>query len=85
MASIIEHFGSLPDPRREHRKEHKLIDIIFITIAAVICGADDWYEIFIRCWCFVYWLFCVASPTTALSHPMCKKAKLIHFGLVKFC
>jgi len=45
MAGIIEHFESLPDPRREHRKEHKLIDIIFITIAAVICGADDWYEI----------------------------------------
>ena len=45
MASIMEHFSSLPDPRRDHRKEHKLIDILFITIAAVICGADDWYEI----------------------------------------
>ncbi len=45
MASILEHFSSLPDPRRDHRKEHKLIDILFITIAAVICGADDWYEI----------------------------------------
>lgn len=46
MASIIEHFSSLPDPRtKEHKKVHKLIDIIFITIAAVICGAEDWYDI----------------------------------------
>lgn len=45
MASIIEHFKAIQDPRREHRKEHLLIDIIFITICAVICGADDWYEI----------------------------------------
>lgn len=45
MSTILEHFSSLPDPRREHKKQHKLCDIIFITIAAVICGADDWYEI----------------------------------------
>jgi len=45
MASIIEHFKAIADPRREHRKEHLLIDIIFIAICAVICGADDWYEI----------------------------------------
>ena len=45
MADIIEHFGSLPDPRIERKKQHKLIDIIFITMAAVICGCDDWYEI----------------------------------------
>ena len=45
MAIILDCFNSLTDPRREHRKQHKLSDIIFITIAAVICGADDWYEI----------------------------------------
>ncbi len=45
MSSIIEHFKTIQDPRRDHRKEHLLIDIIFITICAVICGADDWYEI----------------------------------------
>jgi len=46
MSSIIEHFSSLCDPRtKEHKKEHKLIDIIFITIAAVICGAEDWNDI----------------------------------------
>jgi len=45
MADIIEHFGSLPDPRIDRKKQHKLIGIIFITMAAVICGCDDWYEI----------------------------------------
>jgi predicted transposase YbfD/YdcC len=46
MPSIIEHFSNLPDPRtKEHKKEHKLIDILFITIAAVICGAEDWNDI----------------------------------------
>lgn len=42
--SILEHFLILPDPRRENHntKKHKLIDIIVITILAIICGADDW-------------------------------------------
>ena len=43
---IMEHFGQLPDPRtKEHKIIHKLYDIVFITISAVICGAEDWYEI----------------------------------------
>lgn len=46
MASIFEHFINLPDPRtKEHKIRHKLIDIVFITIAAVICGADDWEDV----------------------------------------
>jgi len=44
-ASIIEHFASIPDPRMERRKRHKLGDIFFITLCAVICGADDWVSI----------------------------------------
>lgn len=46
MSNIIEHFSNVSDPRtKEHKKEHKLIDILFITIAAVICGAEDWNDI----------------------------------------
>ena len=46
MSGIIEHFSILSYPRtKEHKKEHKLIDIIFITIAAVICSAEDWNDI----------------------------------------
>jgi predicted transposase YbfD/YdcC len=43
--SIIEHFSSLPDPRIDRRKEHKLVDIVVMAICAVICGADDWVAI----------------------------------------
>lgn len=39
--SLIHHFADLDDPRRDHGKEHKLIDIIVIAICSVICGAND--------------------------------------------
>jgi predicted transposase YbfD/YdcC len=39
-ASIIEHFSIVHDPRLDRNKEHRLIDIIAVTICAVICGAD---------------------------------------------
>lgn len=44
-ASILEHFAIVVDPRLDRNKEHKLIDIITITICAVICGADTWVDI----------------------------------------
>jgi predicted transposase YbfD/YdcC len=44
-ATITEHFASLKDPRIQLKIRHKLIDIIIITICAVICGADDWTEV----------------------------------------
>jgi len=44
-ATIAEHFSSLKDPRIQLKTRHKLIDIIIITICAVICGADDWQEV----------------------------------------
>jgi hypothetical protein len=39
--SLIEHFSDCEDPRRELGKDHLLIDIIVISILAVICGTDD--------------------------------------------
>jgi len=42
---IETHFGSLQDPIAAHSILHKLIDILVITICAVICGADDFVEI----------------------------------------
>lgn len=47
-AAIIplkEHFSSLNDPRAQHSIEHLLLDIVLVTICAVICGADTWVEI----------------------------------------
>jgi predicted transposase YbfD/YdcC len=45
MASIMDHFGNIPDPRLDRKKLHKLQDIIFITISAVVCGCDTWEDI----------------------------------------
>jgi predicted transposase YbfD/YdcC len=43
--SISEHFATLKDPRSEQGKEHLLVDILTITLCAVICGADDWVAV----------------------------------------
>ncbi|NEO74632.1 MAG: ISAs1 family transposase [Moorea sp. SIO3H5] len=40
--NLIEHFREVEDPRIERSKRHLLIDIIIITILAVICGANGW-------------------------------------------
>ena len=37
---MLEYFGGLTDPRVDLAKGHELLDIIVITICAVICGAD---------------------------------------------
>jgi predicted transposase YbfD/YdcC len=44
-ASILHHFSSIEDHRVNRQKKHKLQDIFFITICAVICGANDWVAI----------------------------------------
>jgi len=45
MIPLKEHFSVLDDPRAQHRIEHLLLDIVLVTICAVICGADTWVEI----------------------------------------
>src|SRR5271157_3126751 len=44
-ASVLEYFAALPDPRRDHGKVHMLDEIVFMSISAVLCGADSWQEI----------------------------------------
>ena len=43
--SITSYFGSVEDPRSDHTRLHKLIDIITIAICGVICGADNWVDL----------------------------------------
>jgi len=43
--SIFKHFRGLKDPRRRHRRLHRLQDIIIIAVCAIIAGAQDWQEI----------------------------------------
>ena len=38
-------FAELTDPRSDHTRRHKLIDIVMVAILAVICGADGWTDI----------------------------------------
>ncbi len=42
VATIERYFAGIEDPRSSINREHKLLDILVITICAVICGADDW-------------------------------------------
>ena len=44
-ASIFQHFASVNDPRINRQKKHQLQDIFFITLCAVISGADNWVMI----------------------------------------
>lgn len=43
--SLVESFSSIEDPRVERHKLHKLIDIIVLTICAVVSGSDGWESI----------------------------------------
>ena len=43
--SLSDYFSDLPDPRRSQGRRHKLIDILAISLCAVVCGADDFTEI----------------------------------------
>jgi predicted transposase YbfD/YdcC len=42
---LLRFFDELEDPRVDRTKLHSLGDILFITLCAVICGADDWTEV----------------------------------------
>ncbi len=39
------HFADMQDPRVDRTKRHKLVDILFIAVAAVTAGADTFVEI----------------------------------------
>jgi len=43
--NILDFSQSLADHRQEVKVRHLSTDIIFITVAAVICGAEDWEDI----------------------------------------
>lgn len=45
LDALQECFADLPDPRVVERTAHKLVDILFLTLCAIICGMDDWESI----------------------------------------
>ena len=45
VAGLKHHFADLEDPRIAASCDHVLMDIVAITVLAVICGADDWTDL----------------------------------------
>jgi predicted transposase YbfD/YdcC len=45
MTSLHESFRSLRDPRIQRNKKHNLLDIIILSILAVLCGAESYDSI----------------------------------------
>ena len=45
LQAIEKHFSSLEDPRQLKKCKHELIDIMAISICAVVCGAEGFKEI----------------------------------------
>ena len=45
LEALNEHFAIVEDPRQARKVDHPLENIIFITICAVLCGAEDWVAI----------------------------------------
>jgi predicted transposase YbfD/YdcC len=43
--NIFDFAQQLPDYRQEWKISHLATDIVFITVAAVICGAQDWSDV----------------------------------------
>jgi predicted transposase YbfD/YdcC len=42
---LIDYFQDLEDPRMDRRKDHPLVNILFIAICAVLSGAEGWRSI----------------------------------------
>lgn len=45
LEEIETHFAGVQDPRQHGKIDHPLINILFIIICGVLCGADDWVAI----------------------------------------
>lgn len=45
MTKLHQVFRKMHDPRVDRRKKHKLLDVIILSILAVLCGAESWDSI----------------------------------------
>lgn len=43
--SLLSHFEGLEDPRTGYLIEHRMVDMVALTICAVVCGAETWVDI----------------------------------------
>ncbi len=45
VENVKQYFDSLPDPRSQPGRRHRLDEMVIIAILAVICNADNWCEV----------------------------------------
>jgi predicted transposase YbfD/YdcC len=45
LLAMVSHFEELEDPRIERTRKHSLVDILCLSICAVIAGAEGWEDI----------------------------------------
>ena len=53
--NLVEHFSSLEDPRRPQGRRHNLLDIVAMTICAVVADAEGWDDVELFAHCKVQW------------------------------
>lgn len=41
-SSLIGYMREVPDPRAPYNQKHKFLDIVMITVTAVLSGMDTW-------------------------------------------
>ncbi len=45
MCKFISHFESIIEPRIKRCRSHELMDILFLSICAILCNAERWGKI----------------------------------------
>jgi predicted transposase YbfD/YdcC len=43
--NLLDYLMLIPDPRVDRTRRHELTDIVFIGLAAVLCGAEGWTQV----------------------------------------
>lgn len=56
ILDLKTYFWGMKDPRIERGKIHKMEDLIFISIACVLCGGESWYDMELYCKLKYDWL-----------------------------
>jgi len=56
LETLNEHFANVEDPRQVRKTDHPLVNIIFMSICGVLCGAEDWVSIALFCQAQEAWL-----------------------------
>jgi len=41
---LVDYFKKIPDPRINHTREHKLIDILVIGVCCLLCGSEGFSD-----------------------------------------